>query len=244
MDAPAPAPAPTPATEFSVKRLLPSLAMDVFLPIITFNALIAMGVSTLIAVTAGGVFPLISIVRKYVKTREIDALGAIVLFFLVVGTAASLISGSVFFAIVKDSFLTATFGLIILGTLAIGRPLPFQMIRQMVAAGNEAEYARWGKLYDEIPDFRRTQQMIAIVWGIVYIAEAAVRVGLALVTTPAVVVNVSPFLAFGMTIALALWTRHVMLAARDRRMKAMAELARAAEATSAADPNTSIAASH
>ena len=52
-----------------------------------------------------------------------------------------------------------------------------------------------------------------------YIAEAAVRVGLALVTTPAVVVNVSPFLAFGMTIALAFWTRHVMIASRERRMK-------------------------
>jgi len=238
MDAPAAAPAPTPATQFSMKQLLPSLAMDVFLPIITFNALCAMGVSTLLAVTAGGVFPLISIARKYAKTKEIDALGAIVLFFLVVGTAASLVSGSVFFAIVKDSFLTATFGLIILGTLAFGRPLTFQLIRQMVAAGNEAEYARWGKLYDEVPDFRRTQRMIAIVWSIAYIAEAAARVGLALVTTPAVVVNVSPFLAFGMTIALALWTRHVMLALRDRRMKAAAEAARASDA---AGTNASIA---
>jgi intracellular septation protein A len=218
------APAPTQATEFRFKRLLPSLAVDVFLPIITFNALIAMGVSTLLAVTAGGVFPLISIARKYAKTKEIDALGAIVLFFLVVGTATSLISGSVFFAIVKDSFLTATFGLIILGTLAFGRPLTFQLIRQMVAAGNEAEYARWGKLYDEVPDFRRTQWMIAIVWSIAYIAEAALRVGLALVTTPAVVVNVSPFLAFGMTIALALWTRHVMLALRDRRLREAAAM--------------------
>jgi len=224
MDAPAAAPAPTTATEFSMKRLLPSLAMDVFLPIITFNALIAIGVSTLLAVTAGGVFPLISIARKYAKTKEIDALGAIVLFFLVVGTAASLVSGSVFFAIVKDSFLTATFGLIILGTLAFGRPLTFQLIRQMVAAGNEAEYARWGKLYDEVPDFRRTQRMIAIVWSIAYIAEAAARVGLALVATPAVVVNVSPFLAFGMTIALALWTRHVMLALRERRMREAAAM--------------------
>jgi hypothetical protein len=93
--------APAPVTQFSFKRLLPSLAMDVFLPIITFNALSAMGVSTLLAVTAGGVFPLISIARNYAKTRQIDALGAIVLFFLVVGTAASLVSGSVFFAIVK-----------------------------------------------------------------------------------------------------------------------------------------------
>src|SRR5262245_45023983 len=165
-------PAPTQTTDFSFKRLLPSLAMDVFLPIITFNALSAMGVSTLLAVTAGGVFPLVSIVRNYAKTKQIDALGAIVLFFLVVGTAASLISGSVFFAIVKDSFLTATFGLIILATLAFGKPLTFSLIRQMVAGQDPVENARWNGLY-EIPSFRRTQQLIAIVWGIAYIAEAA-----------------------------------------------------------------------
>jgi intracellular septation protein A len=211
-------PAPTQTTDFSFKRLLPSLAMDVFLPIITFNALTAMGVSTLLAVTAGGVFPVISIVRNYAKTKQIDALGAIVLFFLVVGTAASLISGSVFFAIVKDSFLTATFGLVILGTLAFGKPLTFSLIRQMVAGQDPVENARWNGLY-EIPSFRRTQQSIALVWGVAYIAEAGVRVALALVATPAVVVNVSPFLAFGMTIALALWTRHVMLASRARRLR-------------------------
>ena len=224
MNAPAPTSTPAQATDFSFKRLLPSLVMDVFLPIVTFNALTAIGVSTLLAVTAGGVFPLISIVHNYAKTKQIDALGAIVLLFLVVGTAASLISGSVFFAVVKDSFLTATFGLIILGTLAFGKPLTFSLIRQMVTAGNPAEYARWGTLYDEVPDFRRAQRSIAIVWSIAYLAEAAARVGLALVTTPAVVVNGSPFLAFGMTIGLALWTRHVMLALRARRLKEAAAL--------------------
>jgi hypothetical protein len=203
----------------------------VFLPIITFNALSAMGMSTLLAVTAGGVFPLISIVRNYAKTRQVDALGAIVLFFLVVGTAASLISGSVFFAIVKDSFLTATFGLIILVTLALGKPLTFQLIRQMVTAGDPAEYARWGALY-EIPSFRRTQQLIALVWGLAYIVEAGARVVLALVTTPGVVVNVSPVLGFGVTIALALWTRHVMLASRARRMREAAEAEAAMNAMS------------
>jgi hypothetical protein len=68
--------------------------------------------------------------------------------------------------------------------LAFGKPLTFQLIRQMVAAGDPVEYARWGTLYED-PEFRRTQQLIAAVWGVVYILEAGARVALAFVATVA-----------------------------------------------------------
>jgi hypothetical protein len=196
---------------------LPSLVWDVAAPIITFNALNAFGVPTLYALVAGGVFPLTSIIRGWRKTGQIEPLGIIVVTFLAIGTTASLISGSVFFALVKDSMLTATFGLICLGSLAFGRPLTFVLIRQMVAGHDPVENARWNALYD-IPSFRRTQRLIAVVWGIAYVVEAGARVGLALVVAPAVVVNVSPFIAFGVSIVLALWTRSVMVASRNRRL--------------------------
>jgi hypothetical protein len=181
--------------------------------------LTAAGVPTLYALAAGGVFPLVSIARGWRKTGQIEPLGIIVVAFLAIGTAASLISGSVFFALVKDSMLTATFGLLCLGSLAFRRPLTFVLIRQMVAGHDAAENIRWNGLYDEVPSFRRTQRVIAVVWGLAYVVEAAVRVGLALVVAAAVVVNVSPFIAFGVTIALALWTRSVMLASRARRLE-------------------------
>jgi len=80
--------------------LLPSLIWDVAAPIVTFNALTAAGVPTLYALVAGGVFPLVSIARGWRKTGQIEPLGIIVVAFLAIGTAASLISGSVFFALV------------------------------------------------------------------------------------------------------------------------------------------------
>lgn len=58
--------------------------------------------------------------------------------FWALGTAASLISGSVFFALVKDSFLTATFGLLCLGSLLVQRPLAFYLIRQFIAGHDPA----------------------------------------------------------------------------------------------------------
>jgi hypothetical protein len=217
-DAPPPGAADAASPGFSFKRLLPSLIWDVAAPIVTFNALTAAGVPTLYALVAGGVFPLGSIVRGWRKTGQIEPLGIIVVTFLAIGTAASLISGSVFFALVKDSMLTATFGLLCLGSLAFGRPLTFVLIRQMVAGHDAAENIRWNALYDDVPMFRRAQRLIAVVWGIAYIVEAGARVALAFVVAPAVVVNVSPFIAFGVSIALALWTRAVMLATRARRL--------------------------
>ncbi len=92
------------------------------------------------------VFPLVSIARGWSKTRQIEPLGIVVVSFLAMGTAASLISGSVFFALVKDSMLTATFGLVCLGSLAVRRPLTFCLIRQMVAAGDPAIVERWNGL--------------------------------------------------------------------------------------------------
>jgi len=199
--------------------LLPSLIWDVAAPIATFNALTAAGVPTLYALVAGGVFPLVSIARGWRKTGQIEPLGIIVVTFLAIGTAASLISGSVFFALVKDSMLTATFGLLCLGSLAFRRPLTFVLIRQMVAGHDAAENIRWNALYDDVPVFRRTQRLIGVVWGVAYVVEAGARVALALVVAPAVVVNVSPMIAFGVTIALALWTRRTMLALRERRLR-------------------------
>ena len=214
---PAPRPIPGGATEFSFKRLLPSLVMDVILPIATFNVLNAMGVSTLLAIIAGGVFPLISIARGWMKTRQIELLGIIVIGFLAIGTAAALISGSVVFALVRGSLLTATFGLLCIGSLAFDKPLTFHLIRQMVAGQDPVENARWNALY-EVPSFRATQRLIAAVWGVGYIVEALVRVTMALTLEPAIVVNVSPVMGFGVSIALALWTRSAMRKSRAKRL--------------------------
>ena len=197
--------------------------MDVVLPVATFNVLNAMGVATLLAIVAGSVFPLISIARGWIRTRQIELLGIIVISFLAIGAAAALISGSIVFALVRGSLLTATFGLLCIGSLAFGKPLTFHLIRQMVAGQDPAENARWNALY-EVASFRRTQRLIAAVWGIAYVVEALVRIAMALTLEPAIVVNLSPVLGFGMTIGLVLWTRSVMLASRERRLREAAEL--------------------
>jgi intracellular septation protein A len=210
-----------PASEpggFSFKQLIPTVVFDVAMPIVAFNLLVHYGVSTLLALVAGGIFPALNNLRVWIKSRRLEPLGIIVMTFLAVGTAASLISGSVFFTLIKESFLTATFGFICLGSLLAERPLMFYLNRQFVAGDDPAKLEWWNGLW-EFPRFRAAQRLVTAVWGVAYIVEALVRVGMAIYLSPAEVVAISPFMAFGVTILLIAWTRRYMLAMRERRIR-------------------------
>jgi intracellular septation protein A len=209
---------PEPAGSFNFKQMLPTLIFDVAMPIIAFNVLTRYGVSTLWALVAGGLFPASNNVRVWAKSRRLEPLGIIVLTFLAIGTAAALISGSVFFALIKESILTATFGFICLGSLLAERPLMFYINRQFVAGDDPVRVEWWNGLW-QYPNFRAAQRLVTAVWGITYLVEALLRVGFALVLSPARVVALSPVMAFGVMIVLIAWTRRYMLALRARRIR-------------------------
>lgn len=217
---------PEPAAEFEpavsggLAAMLPGLLFDVVLPVATFFVLTTFGVPVLLALVAGGIFPAINVVAGFVRSRRVQPLGIIVMAFLVLGTAGSLISGSVFFTQVKESILTASFGLLCLGSLAIGRrPLMFHILRQFIAGTTAAGLHWWEGLWQREP-FRLAMRRVTAVWGIAYLVEAAVRVAFAWLLTPAQVAVLSPTMAFGVTIALMVWTRRFMLALRARQQAA------------------------
>ncbi|HXZ02820.1 MAG TPA: VC0807 family protein [Stellaceae bacterium] len=208
-----------PEKGFSFKLMLPTLAFDVAMPVVAFNVLTRAGVSTLLALVAGGIFPAINNLRVWASSRRLEPLGLIVMSFLAIGTATSLISGSVFFALIKDSFLTAAFGLLCLGSLFAERPLMFYVIRQFAAGNDPARLLWWNGLW-QLADFRAAQRLVTLVWGAAYLVEALLRVGFALTLSPAEVVAISPVMAFGALIALIAWTRRYLGALRERRLRA------------------------
>jgi intracellular septation protein A len=209
---------PESAAGFRFRQMLPTLVFDVAMPIVAFNLLARSGVPILWALVAGGVFPAINNLRAWAKSRRLEPLGIIVMAFLAIGTATSLISGSVFFALIKDSFLTASFGFICLGSLLAERPLMFHIIQQFVA-GDDPVRLEWWKGLSQYPDFRAGLRFVTAVWGIAYLVEALLRVGFALVLSPAQVVVISPVMAFGAMIVLIAWTRRHLRALRERRKR-------------------------
>jgi hypothetical protein len=94
----------------------------------------------------------------------------------------------------------------------------FYINRQFVAGDDPARLAWWNGIW-EYPHFRAANRLVTTVWGVAYIVEALVRVGLAIYLSPAEVVAISPIMAFGVTIVLIAWTRRYMLAMRERRLR-------------------------
>ena len=207
-----------PAGRSIFAQIAPTLAVDVALPILLFYLLTRYGVPTLWALVAGGLPPALNNLRVWIKAGRLEPLGIIVVTFLALGAAASLISGSVFFALIKDSLLTGTFGLICLVSLLAPRPLLFVIIRQFVA-GDDAQRIEWWNGLWQYPRFRARMRLVTAVWGIVYLIEACLRVIFALVLTPGQVIIASPVMSVGALIALIVWSRRYLVALRDQRLR-------------------------
>jgi hypothetical protein len=196
--------------------IVPTLVFDAILPVVIFNVLTAYHVPTLYALIGGGASPLFNNLRTLIRSRRLEPIGVMVLFFLIVGAVTSLISGSVFFALIKDSFLTGTAGLVFLATLLAKRPITFYAMRGFVAGDDPERIAWWDGLWVH-HEFRHGMRVVTVVWGGIYLVEAVARVFMALKLTPAQVVMASPIMGFGATALLIVFTSRYMGAMRQRR---------------------------
>ena len=199
----------------SLRAMVPDLVIDGALPAIAYQVLTRYGVAVVPALTAGAIFPIANIVRKFIATRSLDLIGAIVLVFLAIGVVSSLLSGNVLFVLVKESFITGLVGLLFLSSLLWKRPIIFYVARQVMEAEGAERLAWWNRRWEHAR-FRRTMRVMTTVWGVGYVLEAAIRVVCALTLTPGTVVILSPIMGIGTTIGLILWTRRYGQIVRER----------------------------
>jgi intracellular septation protein A len=209
-----------PASTF--RLVMPTLFIDVLMPVVLFDVLTARGVPAVWALAAGGLPPALNNLRSWIKSRRLEPLGMIVMTLLAIGTLTSLISGSIFFGLIKDSFLTGAFGAICLVSLFAAKPLMFSVLRQFAAGDDPVRITEWNGRWEQ-RGFRFAIRLVTIVWGVTYIAEALLRVGLALRLPPQQVVTLSPILSFGALVVLVMWTRRYVKAVRDRYVQDVTE---------------------
>ena len=179
--------------------------MNAAAPVAAYQILTGAGMSTTQALTISAVFPLIGTGAALARTRRADVIGLVSLVFIVAGLAASIISGNPRFLLVKESLLTGVFGLVFLGSLLAPRPLIFYFGRQFTGAGDPARAAAFDAMW-QYPRFRAANRTMSIVWGVTYLIEACVRVGLSFILPTTLFLAASPVLAIGTTLALISWT--------------------------------------
>ena len=187
-------------------ELYRSLAISVVLPLAAVLVLnYRFGVPLVEALAISAVFPVADIARGWFVKRRLEPLGALMLVIIVAGVAASLLTGDVHFALIKESFGTLATGLIFLGSLLMPKPLIFWLGRQFSAGGNPEKIARWDSLW-EVPRFRAGMRVTTAVWGLGYLFDAVLRAVAAYTLPPAVVVVLSPISVIVVSLLLVLYT--------------------------------------
>ncbi len=218
---------------------VPSITLNVVLPIVTYSVLRDRGVGEVAALLISGGWPALEGLLSLAIHRRLDEFSVFSLIFLGLGVVAALGFNSPRLVLAKESAVNGLFGVVLLVSLAAPRPLMFYFGRRFATNGTPESVAWWNGLW-QYPGFRSSQRLITVVWGTVTVLAATVQIWLAyqLATdTMAVISNVLPFAVYG---GLIFWTisygRARSRAAEERAGAAAAEPASEAEPALEAEP--------
>lgn len=183
--------------------LNPTLLLDVAAPVIAYQLLVRHGVASTPALMYAAVFPLVGIAVAAVSKRRLDPVALLAFVAIAVGLAAALVLHDGRILLVKDSIVTGALGLVFLLSLPARRPMVFVLQRRLLSRGGGTE--RFDRTWTD-PRVRARSRRLTTLWGVVLIAEAAVRVALSFAVSPGTLLVISPLLAAVAFGPLALWT--------------------------------------
>ncbi len=188
---------------------LAALAMiavfDIAGPLITYSVLRHTGQGAVPALILSGIFPAFGVVLGFARHRQVDAVGILVLAGVAVGTVLGLVSGSARLMLAEGSVPTAIFGLACIGSLWTSRPLIFRFALEFIGA--DTPKGRDFAALWRYAEFRRLFRLFTVVWGVAYLAEAAVRVMIIEIAPVGTALLVSKVMPYAVAALLIIWTR-------------------------------------
>ncbi len=203
-------------------RLAGEVLVNFVLPVVIYDrAKPAYGeVGALIASSAP---PLLWSVVEFIRRRRIDALSMLVLAGIVLSLLAFVGGGGVRFLQLREKLVTALIGLVFLGSLAIGRPLIYQLARAGLARKSPSELAEFESLRGGRM-FQQTMTLMTAAWGLGLLADAGLSAILIFAVPVRTYLMIGPVIGNATMGGLSLWTW--WFARRRRRMgRAMREAA-------------------
>ncbi|OLP44408.1 VC0807 family protein [Rhizobium oryziradicis] len=150
--------------------MLKDIVVSAGLPYLTYLFLSSHGVSTVVALAVGAIFPIGSIVIAFVRSRRIQAIGILTLAATLASVITSLYFNSPYLALAKGSLITGCVGLVFGLSLFAKRPLIFYL-KSSDAEGR----ARAEELWQTAPQFRKAMRVITTVWCVGLMCEAGLR---------------------------------------------------------------------
>lgn len=157
---------------------------------------------SLAALLLATLLPLTENIVSFLKRRQLDAFGAIMLgtFALAAGLAA--LGGSERLILIRESFVTGAVGALFLLSLGFRRPLIFHLAGRFVSQKSAAAYEeRWTHPY-----IRFVFRFMTIVWGAALLGEAALRTVLVVELPTEQFLALSNPVLYGILVATIGWT--------------------------------------
>ncbi len=220
-----------------VQSLAAIAVFDIAGPLAAFSLLRSHGFSEVTALVLSGAFPAAGVALTVVRHRRLDAIGALVLLGIAIGTVLGLASGSARLVLIEGSVPTGIFGIVCLVSLWASRPLIYRFAVEFIGPDSPRgqDFAdRW-----QYAGFRRVFRVMTIVWGVAYLAEAAARVVIVETTSAGTALAISKVMPYVVAAVLVGWmTLYGQHARRSGERQAQAaqgaEAAQAAQAAEAA----------
>lgn len=149
--------------------------------------------------------PILWSLIELARHRRVDAVSILVLAGIVLSILAYFGGGSAHLLQLREKLVTALIGAVFLGSVAVNRPLIYELARASIAR-KSAEELRSFEALRARAGFRRTMSVMTLVWGFGLVAEAAVSAALVFVLNIPVYMVAGPIIGYGTMGALSLWS--------------------------------------
>lgn len=181
-----------------------TLLINALAPYVVY-VLVHQHASSFAALVCSAIPPMLESVWSVFRRQRLDAMAALVLGGIVLGLALMVIGGGARLLLVRESLVTGVIGLVFLASLAFRRPMIFYLAREMATGDHPDHLAQWETRWSLGP-FRWGLRLMTLAWGAGLVLEAVVRVAMAESMAIDHFLAVSPFVQYGITGALIVWT--------------------------------------
>ncbi|MFD8826978.1 VC0807 family protein [Streptomyces sp. NPDC059605] len=151
------------------------LLVDVAVPLASYYALKATGMSTFAALAWSSVLPAVRTVWSVVRGHRLNGLAALIVTVNAVSLLTSLVVGDPRLMLAKDSGVSSVIGITVLVTALKGQPMMTAGVRPWLVGGDAARAAAWQRLSAGSAAFRRAEIRFSMVWGAALLGECVVR---------------------------------------------------------------------
>lgn len=209
--------APTAATpqQPSVRReVIRTILINAVTPYVVY-VLASPHVGGMQALLLSAVAPVLESLWSVARRRRLDLVAALVLGGIAASLGLMALGGSERVLLLRESLVTGLVGLFFVGSVPTPKPFVYVLGRHAMALRDPERCARWERRFDSQESFRRSMRVLTAVWGVGLLVEVGARTGMVLEMRVADFLLVSPFVQYGLTGALILWT--VVYARRMRR---------------------------